>query len=287
MREGDPVPRLGLIAGCGGLPREAAAALRETGLRVAALAFEGLTDLVLAREVDEIRWHRLGQLDAAAAALRAMAVERVLLVGSVPKRALLAGSEVVALDATAASLLARTAGLEDDALFALLARWLEGEGFAIARQDEALAPLLATVGGFSARALSEAERDDLEVGRQALRRIGAAGIGQCVVVKRGCVVAVEAVEGTDETIRRAGRLAGPGATVVKGARSGQDRRFDLPAVGPETIATMVESGARCLAVEAGVTLLLERASTRARADAAGIALEGFPAAAVAPDRAAS
>jgi DUF1009 family protein len=287
MREGDPVPRLGLIAGCGGLPREAAASLRRPGRPVVALAFEGLTDAALAGGVDAIRWHRLGQLDAAAAALRAMGVERVLLVGSVPKRALLAGSGLVALDATATSFLARTGGLGDDALFALLARWLEGEGFAIARQDEALASLLAAEGGFSARPPSDEERHDLEVGREALRRIGGAGIGQCVVVKRGCVVAVEAVEGTDAAIRRAGGLAGPGATVVKGARPGQDRRFDLPAVGPETIEAMIDAGAGCLAVEAGATLVLERASTRARADAAGIALAGFPAKGLAPDRGAS
>ena len=96
-----------------------------------------------------------------------------------------------------------------------------------------------------------------------------------MVVKRGCVVAVEAVEGTDETIRRAGRLAGPGTTVVKGARPGQDRRFDLPAVGPDTIAAMVDAGSSCLAVEAAVTLLLERERTQAAAERASIACTAF------------
>lgn len=279
MRERDPVSRLGMIAGCGRLPSEAARAMRDSGIPVAVLAFDGLTDASLADEVDLIRWQKLGQLEAAAESLRSMQVERVLLVGSIPKQALFDGSGRVEPDRAAAALLAGVALWEDGALFGALAGWLEGRGFEIARQDLALAMLIAAEGPWSNRSLTQLEQADLAFGRRALTAIGACGIGQCVVVKRGCVVAVEAVEGTDETIRRAGRLAGPGTTVVKGARPGQDRRFDLPAVGPDTIAAMVEAGASCLAVEASATLILDREQTQAAAERAGIACTAF-----APDR---
>ncbi len=267
--------RLGLIAGCGSLPGEAARALRRSGTAVCALAFGGLTDPALAGDVDALRWQRFGQLEAAADSLREMSVETVLLVGSIPKQLLFAGAGRVDPDRAAAALLGRIAGWRDDALFAALAGWLESQGFAIAGQDRALAPLLAATGDWSQRAPNAQELADLTVGCRALVVLGAAGIGQCVVVQRGCVVAVEAAEGTDATIRRAGEVAGPGATVVKGVRPGQDLRFDLPAVGPETIAVMTRAGATCLAVEAGRTLVLAGDETRAAADRAGIACTSF------------
>ena len=281
MRASDPVSRLGLIAGCGSLPGEAARLVRAS-TTVCAIAFEGLTDAALARDVDEFRWHRLGQLEAAAASLRSMAVQQLLLVGAIPKQVLFDGSARLEPDPAASALLGNLAGWKDDALFSALADWLEGQGFAIGRQDVLLARLVAREGLWSSRAPGPCEQADLEVGLRALAGLGATGIGQCVVVRHGCVVAVEGAEGTDATIRRAGEVAGPGATVVKGLRVGQDRRFDLPAVGPGTIAAMVEARASCLAVEAGGTLVLDREATRARADQAGIACTGFR-----PDRAAS
>lgn len=274
MRESDPVSCLGLIAGCGSLPGEAARVLRAS-TKIAAIAFEGLTDPALESDVDELRWHRLGQLEAAAASLRAMAVEQLLLVGAIPKQVLFDGSGRVEPDRAASALLAGLVGRQDDALFSVLASWLEGQGFAIARQDLLLEKLIVREGPWSSRALTPDEQADLAVGRLALASLGASGIGQCVVVRHGCVVAVEAAEGTDSTIRRAGEVAGPGATVVKGVRVGQDRRFDLPAVGPGTIAAMVEARASCLAVEADATLVLDRTATRALADRAGIACTGF------------
>lgn len=281
MRGSDPVSRLGLIAGCGSLPGEAARLLRGS-TTVCAIAFEGLTDPALASEVDDLRWHRLGQLEAAAASLRSMAVQQILLVGAIPKQVLFDGSGRVEPDAAASVLLGNLAGWKDDALFSALAGWLEGQGFEIHRQDLILEKLIAREGHWTSRALDPQEEADLAVGRRALAGLGASGIGQCVVVRHGCVVAVEAAEGTDATIRRAGEVAGPGATVVKGLRAGQDRRFDLPAVGPATIAAMVEARASCLAVEAGGTLILDREVMCARADQAGIACTGF-----APDRVAS
>lgn len=275
MRGSDPVSHLGLIAGCGSLPREAARSLRRAGTTVCALGFEGLTDPTLAQDVDALRWHKLGQLEAAAAALRAMAVETILLVGAIPKSILFDGSGRVEPDRAAAALLGRLQGWQDDALFSALADWLEGQGFTIAGQDRLLDALLVRAGAWSDREPTAPERADLEIGLRALEALAAGGIGQCVVVQRGCVVAVEAAEGTDATIRRAGAVAGPGATVVKGIRRAQDLRFDLPAVGPGTLAAMQDAGATCLAVEADRTLVLERETTRALADRAGIACTAF------------
>ncbi|MFO0689265.1 MAG: UDP-2,3-diacylglucosamine diphosphatase LpxI [Myxococcota bacterium] len=279
MRGRDPVSRLGLIAGRGRLPLLAARGLAAAGVAVRAVGLEGLCDPELAEAVDEIRWHRLGRLDDAAESLRAMEVDRLVVAGAVPKQTLFDGSVRVDLDASAKALLATIDRWDDGTLLRAVAGWLEGQGFRVVRQDEAFATFVAREGVFSGREPSAEELIDAEVGRRALARIGAAGIGQCVVVRRGCVVAVEAVEGTDATIRRAGSLAGPGAVVVKAARPGQDRRFDLPAVGPGTIAAMVEAGARCLAVEAGVTLILDREAARDAADRAGIAWIAFS-----PDR---
>ncbi|MEZ4333477.1 MAG: UDP-2,3-diacylglucosamine diphosphatase LpxI [Myxococcota bacterium] len=269
--------RLGLIAGRGRLPILAAAAVRAGGVSIRALALEGLADPALAGEVDAIRWLRVGRLEAAAEALRSMDVKSVLLVGSVPKRLLRDGQGLVELDGTARSLLGRLASQGDDAILRALLLWLEAVGFDVVSQSEALAPLLAPAGVWSQRAPTAGERADVEVGRAALARGAGADGGQCVVVHRARVVAVEAIEGTDDAIRRAGRLVGPGAVVVKAGRPGQDRRIDLPAVGPDTIAVMREVGACCLAVEAGLALILERQSTRAAADRAGIACLGFDA----------
>lgn len=267
--------RLGLIAGRGRLPLLAARALRERGVSVVALAFEGLAEATLAGAVDAIAWERLGRLEAGAEALRGMGAKAVLLVGSVPKRLLVEGRGRVELDATARALLGRLASRGDDAILGALLVWLEEAGFEIVSQAEALRDWLAPAGCWSARPPTAAELRDLELGRRALATGAGADGGQCVVVRDGAVVAREGIEGSDDVIRRAGRDAGPGGVVVKGARPGQDFRIDLPAVGPDTIAVMREAGARCLAVEAGVALILDRDVTRAAADRADVACFGF------------
>ena len=265
---------LGLIAGGGALPVWAARLLgsRERAFRV--FGFEGLTDPDLAPAA---RCTRLGQLAEMRGRLAAEHVGELLIVGRFPKPTLLADPELLSPDEEALALLAGAGGWDDDGLQGLLADWLEAGDFAIARQDQLLAPLLAAAGPISHRAPSEAERADFESGRRAVLALGRAGIGQCVAVRRGCVLAVEAVEGTDAMICRAGALAGAGATIVKAARPGQDRRFDLPAIGPDTIASMRAAGATALAVEAGATLVVDRPRLIADAEAAQIAVWGFEA----------
>lgn len=275
MKRRDPVARLGLIAGSGRLPLLAARTLAADGVPVCAIGLDGLCDVELEVEVDRFVRHAPGELEAIAASLRAFDVDRVLVVGAVGKVALFSGAPGLGLDSTARSLLEGTGRWDDETLIRSLAGWLEARGLEVVRQDEALRALVARDEAWSARPPDAIERADIELGRRVLARVAGAGIGQSVVLRRGCVVAVEAVEGTDETIRRAGRLVGPGSVVVKGSRPGQDPRFDLPTIGPGTIEALVDAGASALAIEADRTLVIEREAVRAAADRAGIACTTF------------
>ena len=267
--------RLGLIAGAGSLPIEASRLLREQGTRLFAVAFEGLTDAAIAEEVEQVRWLRLGQLESMARALHDMSVDRLLLVGKVPKALLFEGDGIAEPDEAAIRLLAEEQDRGDGPLMGAIARWLEQHRFELCDQSERLAPMLVGEGTLSARSPTEAERLDFEFGRPIAVQLGRSGVGQCVVVKQGSVLAVEAIEGTDAAIRRAGKLGGAGATVIKLSRPGQDRRFDLPAVGCGTIEALRISGASALAIEAGSTLVIDAKSMAAAADRASIAVWGF------------
>jgi DUF1009 family protein len=164
----------------------------------------------------------------------------------------------------------------DDAALRAIADAVAEEGVAIVSPVALLPELLAPRGRIGARGFSESQRADAEAGRAAARALGAADIGQTVVVRRGVVLAVEAVEGTDACIARGGALArGAGAVVVKTRKPQQDLRFDLPAVGPATVRALESAGCAALAVEAGGTLLLDREELIAVADRAGIAVEGI------------
>jgi DUF1009 family protein len=152
---------------------------------------------------------------------------------------------------------------------------LESEGITIVPATIFLEELMAPVGPLGRHRPTAGQMADIEYGHQMAKEIGRLDIGQCAVVRRQVVVALEAVEGTDETIRRGGRLAGPGTVVVKVCKPGQDLRFDLPAVGLGTIAAMQEAGAKVLAIEAGKTLIFDRADMLQQADQAGIVIWGI------------
>jgi hypothetical protein len=177
-------------------------------------------------------------------------------------------------DFRALSLIRRVGGGQDDRLLRAVAAELEGEGIQIAPSTLFMEEILASPGQLSRRAPNPEERQDLDFGFQVAKEIGRLDIGQCVVVRRQVVVALEAIEGTDETIRRGGLLAGPGTVVVKVSKPNQDLRFDVPAVGLDTIRAMAEVKAAVLAVEAGKSLMFNRAEMLQEADRAGIAIWG-------------
>jgi DUF1009 family protein len=266
---------LGLIAGRGSLPLEVARCARGRGRPVAAIAFHGQTDPKLEAEA-QITWLHPGEMGAALAALRGAGVREAVLAGKVPKAGLYAGPAALRPDADALALLSRLRDRRDDSILAALADWLEERGIRLLGQAELVPGLLGGEGPHGRTGLGPEQRADVAFGFPIAKTIAGLDIGQTVVVKDGAVLAVEAIEGTDAAIRRAGRI-GPGACVVKVAKPRQDPRFDLPAIGPDTLAAMLEAKASALAFEAGRTLVLERAALLRAADEHGIALVGVAA----------
>jgi UDP-2,3-diacylglucosamine hydrolase len=269
----DPVPQtLGLIAGNGAYPATMAAAARRAGVRcLVAAAFENETRPELAASVDEIEWMRVGQLNRMIRFFRRHGVSRAVMVGQIAPGNLFS----LRPDLRILLMLARLKERNAESLFGGIAAELEKDGItllpAISFLDDHLAPA-GHIGGPVRRAK---EMTDVAFGLRIARETSRLDIGQTVVVRRGTVLAVEAFEGTNECIRRGGNLGRGAATVVKVSKPGQDLRFDVPVVGPETIATAAAAGVRVVAVEAGKTLLLEKADLLRLCDERGVTLAGF------------
>ncbi len=178
-------------------------------------------------------------------------------------------------DLRALSLLLRLKDRKDDTILRTLAEELEGEGIIINEATAYIKSILAEHGTLTKREPTPEEWNDIEFGVEIAREIGRIDIGQCVVVKNRAVLAIEAIEGTDEAIRRGGRLGNHGAVIVKVRKPGQDIRFDLPTVGPDTIKSMQEVDASVLAVEAGMTVMIDRDTLIKSADETGISIVGI------------
>lgn len=248
-----------------------------------AIALHGLADSQLEKEVEAFAWLHLGQVEVLLRTLHERGVREVVLAGKVPKARLLADPQALRLDARALAFLSGLEDRRDDAILGAVADLLEAEGVRVRSQAELVPELVAPEGALGARAPTPEELADVAFGWPLAKQVGALDIGQTIVVRDRAVLAVEAIEGTDEAILRGGRLGGPGACVVKVMRPDQDPRFDLPSVGPGTIGTLVEARARMLAVEAGCTLLIEREELLRQADAHGICLLGVSGAGLAPE----
>jgi UDP-2,3-diacylglucosamine hydrolase len=245
---------LGLIAGNGRLPFIAAAAAKALGQRVVAVAHRNETSPDLASTVDVLEWVSVGQLGKIASLLRHHGVHRASMVGGIGR---LSPWLNLRPDFGLLEMARQLQGFGDDALLRGIAQYLERRGIELVSVTQVLPKLLATQGHLAGPSLSAAQSRDVELGRKVAAQLGLADVGQTVVVKRGMVLAVEALEGTDACIRRGGLVGGPGAVVVKRSKPNQDTRFDLPAIGPLTLEVMREAGAQVLAVESGSTLLLD------------------------------
>jgi DUF1009 family protein len=265
---------LGLIAGNGRFPFLAAAGARSAGRRVIALAIREETEPALEAAVDELHWVGLGQLGHAIDILRRAGVREALMAGQVKHRQIF--SDIVP-DLKLVGVLARLAFQNTDSLIGGVADALSREGITLLPSVAFLADQLAEVGTMTRRKPSRAERADIEYGETLARTLAGMDLGQTVVVKNRAAVALEAMEGTDEVIRRAGRLAGPGTVVVKVSKPRQDMRFDVPVVGAGTHEAMAEAGTNVLALDAGRTLMIDKAAFLDRAEAAGVAVFGLEA----------
>jgi hypothetical protein len=266
---------LGLIAGNGRFPFLVLEAARAQGHAVTVVAAreEAFEDLNAAAERHgaAIHWVSLGQLGRCLDLLAEAGVTHAVLAGQVKHTTIFSG---VVPDATFLRVLGRLAAKNTDGLIGAVAGELRQRGIDVMDSTALLEPLLARGGLLTRRAPTEAERRDLAFGYRMADAIAGLDVGQTIAVKSQAVVAVEAMEGTDETIARAGRLAGPGVCVIKVAKPAQDMRFDVPVVGCATIEAMAAAGAAVLSVDAGRALLIDGDAVAARADAAGIAMVG-------------
>lgn len=270
-----PGPAVGIVAGGGRLPGLLAEACRAEGRPHFLLAIEGQADAgACGREPDG--WVRLGAAGRAFAMLREAAVEEVVLAGSVRRPSL----AELRPDATALRVLGRAAagGLGDDGLLRALVGEIERAGFRVVGVDDLAAGLLAPEGTMGRVGPGEQDLLDIARGEEVARALGAADVGQAVVVQQGIVLAVEAAEGTAAMLGRAGavRRAGGGGVLVKRVKPGQERRVDLPAVGPDTVRLAAGAGLAGVAVEAGGVLVVDRAALVAEADARGLFVVGRP-----------
>jgi UDP-2,3-diacylglucosamine hydrolase len=262
-------PALGIIAGSGTFPLLVARSARKAGLRVVAIAHEGETDPALEQETDTIVWIRLGQLGQLIRNLKKHGVRYAVMAGAIKKKRMF---ENVLPDFKGLSLMSRLVIFHDDDILRAVARELAKEGIEIVSSTTHVPELMAPAGILTRRKPSKTEKEDMAFGWRIAKELGRLDIGQCVVVRRKTVLALEAIEGTDETILRGGRIGREKTVVVKVSKPNQDLRFDVPSVGVGTVKMMSEVKASVLVVEAEKTLLFDRKEMIHLADEKGIAI---------------
>ncbi len=266
--QGD-LQKIGLIAGSGQFPLLFAHAAAEAGIRVIAVAFQGETDPALANYVEEFHLLRLGQLNRLIRAFQKAGITRAAMAGAINKTRLYTR---IRPDWRAVKLLNKLRNKKDDFILRAIAQELEAEGIQIEPSTMLLPTLLAPEGILTRRKPNRREEEDLVFGWQLAKGMGHLDVGQCLVVKNLSVLAVEGIDGTDATIIRGGELCHEGAVVIKVSKPRQDLRFDVPAVGLETIETMRRVKAKVLVIEAGKTIIFDQEKMIDTADACGISV---------------
>lgn len=265
--------KLGIIAGGGELPQRLIAACRASGRDFFVLALEGHAEAARIGDVPQC-WIRLGAGGTGLEILRRAGVGELVMAGPVRRPSL---SELRP-DWRTARFLAKIGlkALGDDGLLRAVIRELEEEGFRVVGVEAILGDLLAPAGPWGRVRPDAQARADIARGVAVLRGLGPLDIGQAVVVQQGIVLGVEAAEGTDALIERCAALRrdGPGGVLVKTAKPGQERRADLPTIGPDTLRRARSAGLRGIAVEAGATLVVALDALVAEADTAGLFLYG-------------
>jgi hypothetical protein len=269
--------RIGLIAGNGRFPFLALQGARSLGHDVTVIAVKEEAFSELEEEARrlgaDLHWVSLGHLGKCIKILKAAGIAQAVMAGQVRHVKIFSG---IVPDLTLLGVLTRLKARNTDALISAVADVMRDEGIELMDSTTFLDPLLAREGQLTRRAPTPEERADFEFGYRIADEIAALDVGQTIAVKHKAVVAVEAMEGTDEVIGRAGHLAGPGVRVVKVAKPNQDMRFDVPVVGLATVQAMRIAGATALSIDAGRTLVLDSEHMFASANEAGIAIVGRP-----------
>ena len=267
---------LGLIAGNGRFPFLVLDAARTAGHDVTVIAlqeetFPDLAEAAARPPAAAVHWISLGQLGTCIKLLTGAGVTHAVMAGQVKHTKLFAD---IVPDMTLMGILMRLKTRNTDAVISGVADVLRDHGISLIDSTALLAPLLARDGVLTRRAPDDDQRADLEFGCRIADAIAALDIGQTIAVKSAAVVAIEAMEGTDAVIARAGQLAGAGVRIVKVAKPNQDMRFDVPVVGVSTITAMRAAAADALSVDAGKTLMIDGDAVIRAADAAGICIVG-------------
>jgi DUF1009 family protein len=263
----------GLIAGNGRFPFLVLEGARSQGIEMAVIAIKEEADPGLAELAPKLHWVSLGELSKTIDLLHQAGVTQAVMAGQVKHNKIFSA---IRPDLKLAKLLFALPKKNTDSLIGAVAKVLEDEGIRLVDSTVFLKPLLPDVGVLTSRAPSDEESADMAYGLDLARKIAAMDIGQTIVVSSQACVAVEAMEGTDQTIARAARIAaGKPLVVVKVSKPKQDMRFDVPVVGLPTIATMKDSGATALAIDAQRTLLFDRKALIAAANEARIAIQAF------------
>ncbi len=267
--------KVAIIAGNGNFPFLVLDAARSQGHDVTIIgireeASKALEEAAAGPPRAELHWVSIGQLGTFLKILKDAHITTAVMAGQVKHVKIFS----IIPDLTAMAMMAKLATRNTDSLIGAVANLMREHGVELINSAQFLEPMLAGAGTLSARAPNEAEQKDLDFGYRMADVIAGLDIGQTIAVKHQAVVAVEAMEGTDDTIARAGDLAGDGVAIVKVAKPKQDMRFDVPIVGLATIQAMRRAGARVLSVDAGKTLIFDREAFFASANEAGIAVVG-------------
>lgn len=247
--------KFGLIAGNGKFPFMVVEGARQSGARMVVAAIREETDPEIEQLADRVEWVGIGQLGRMIRFFKNEGVEKAIMAGQVKHVQIF--SRAVP-DARMLKVLLKLPKRNTDSLIGAIAAELQSEGIELINSTYFLQQHLPQTGTLTRRQPDKHEREDIEYGLEIAREIARLDLGQTIVVRGKACVAIEAMEGTDETIRRAGRLVNKRLTVVKLAKPNQDMRFDVPVVGVPTIETMFEAGATCLCVTAGKTLMFDR-----------------------------
>jgi DUF1009 family protein len=265
--------RYGLIAGNGKFPFLVLEGARRAGAELSVVAIREETDPSIEKVAGRVQWIGIGQLGRMIRFFKREGVEKAIMAGQVKHVQIFSGALP---DVRMLKMLLRLPRRNTDALIGAVADELAGEGIELIDSTFFLRDHLPAAGTLTRRAPDERERGDIEYGLEVAREIARLDLGQTIVVRSRACVAIEAMEGTDAVIRRAGALARGRLTVVKVAKPAQDMRFDVPVAGLPTVETMIEAGATCLCVTAGKTLLFDRDEMIALAERKRIAIVAAP-----------
>jgi DUF1009 family protein len=265
---------LGLIAGTGDLPKAVAAAAKKMGYRVVAIALQPPADESLKPVVDDFHKTSIARLGGLITLLKKLSINEAVMAGKVPKSLLYKNKKDLIPDLKMIRLFFSLKNRADDTIMNAIVAELEKSGIKLHKTTAFTEKLLAVEGVMTRRKPTKNDLRDIEFGLTAAKEIGRMDIGQTVIVKSMAVMAVEAIEGTDEAIKRGGKLARKDAVVVKVSKPKQDMRFDVPVVGIDTIRSMKKSNSRVLAVEAGKCIIVDKYNLIKEADNAGIVVVG-------------